>query len=1266
MEIVQRFRQQNNITTLPAVYSYGQSDFLHRFFVNFVLNGETHSRNIFNKKYNQLNKFILYRGSKLIANPSPKNGREQHSTFSKLTVVRRFLLLREGSIIGTIFFLFFSFSAFAQIQTSTIKSNELKTQSNLRTKQFINFNADTLYLDTLTILPSSLIIDDLLNNKQLDSTDFRLENTYLLNLKNQAFAKLQIKYRVFPMDLEFVTVRKDSTWRGLDDVRKDNFEYNPYAANQGIIEAPGLSYNGSFERGISFGNNQDLVVNSTFNLQMAGKLGDDIEILGAISDNNIPLQAEGNTQQLNEFDRLFIQLRRNNVKLTAGDYELKRPDAYFLNYYKKLQGLTFEGEFDVGKGKLTNSTSAAISRGRFGRNQLPIQEGNQGPYKLLGNDGELFIIVLSGTEKVFLDGQLLTRGQQNDYIIDYNRGEITFTPNRLITKDVRVLVEFEYTNNEYQRSLLAMNLGYETEKMRLHFNAYNEQDGRTPTIQGTLSEVQQQALGNISDDVGSAFVTSIDTAAFRSDRILYKMVDTVINGLLFDSILVFSTNEDSAFFEASFTEVGLGNGNYIRVQSSANGTVFQWIAPDLTTGQPQGTHEPIVKLVAPNQQQMFAFGGEYQLTKNSKIRSEIALSNRDLNRLSNVQSSDNLGLGFNLGYENRLEFGSDDSTKVKKNELTLATNYEFIQRTFNPLNPYRKREFARDWNVSGLENTDEHIITAGFTLKNRTFGSLKYDFSTFLKDSLYNGFRNYAVFVSRPKSWDIRLEANHLRTDELAGTSTFFRPKFNIAKTFENLNNWQIGIYGEQEKNQRFGQNSDTLSATSFYYDLVRGYLKSPQKNDFQLTFNYQKRYDYLPLNTDFQEITEADDLNLEGEWKKGTASNLRFNLTYRNLYISDENLTEIEPQETYLGRIEYALNLKKGLVRANTTYQIGSGQEQKIQFNYIEVEAGQGVYTWIDRNQDSIKQVDEFEIAAFQDQANHIRVATFTNEFIRTNTVIFNQSVGLNPKAIWFNQKGFKKFLSKFTTQSAWQINRKVLISPDIVAWNPFQTEISDTALVSLTANVRHSVFFNRTNPKFGGEIGYFDNGNRVILTTGFESRSRQETFLKLRWNITKEVNFQFNANLGSLINDSELFNNRDYSIDFQEVEPEITLFAFDRSLRTSVKYRYKHSKNTLENTGETATAHEGKLELTYNRARKSSYRLNFSYVDVDFTGVPNTPVEFTMLEGLQNGQNFIWNLTFNRSIARNIQLLISYEGRKTGAANVIHVGRASVRASF
>ncbi|MBK7684160.1 MAG: hypothetical protein IPJ26_17650 [Bacteroidetes bacterium] len=97
----------------------------------------------------------------------------------------------------------------------------------------------------------------------------------------------------------------------------------------------GLTRSGSISRGISIGNNQDAVVNSSLNLQIAGKIAGNIEILAAITDENIPVQADGNTQQLQEFDRVFIQLNNDKHKLIAGDYDVKNPDGYFCGISKR-------------------------------------------------------------------------------------------------------------------------------------------------------------------------------------------------------------------------------------------------------------------------------------------------------------------------------------------------------------------------------------------------------------------------------------------------------------------------------------------------------------------------------------------------------------------------------------------------------------------------------------------------------------------------------------------------------------------------------------------------------------------------------------------------------------------------------------------------------------------------------------------------------------------------------------------------------------------
>ena len=46
----------------------------------------------------------------------------------------------------------------------------------------------------------------------------------------------------------------------------------------------------------------------------------------------------------------------------------------------------------------------------------------QGPYQLTGLNGERDIIVLAGTEKVFLDGIEMIRGENNDYNTSYRDG----------------------------------------------------------------------------------------------------------------------------------------------------------------------------------------------------------------------------------------------------------------------------------------------------------------------------------------------------------------------------------------------------------------------------------------------------------------------------------------------------------------------------------------------------------------------------------------------------------------------------------------------------------------------------------------------------------------------------------------------------------------------------------------------------------------------------------------------------------------------------
>jgi hypothetical protein len=60
------------------------------------------------------------------------------------------------------------------------------------------------------------------------------------------------------------------------------------------------------------------------------------------------------------------------------------------------------------------------------------------------------------------------------------------------------------------------------------------------------------------------------------------------------------------------------------------------------------------------------------------------------------------------------------------------------------------------------------------------------------------------------------------------------------------------------------------------------------------------------------------------------------------------------------------------------------------------------------------------------------------------------------------------------------------------------------------------------------------------------------------------------------------------------------------------------------------------------------------------------NTALSFEMLESLHAGENITWGVSWQRNLSNNMQLSITYDGRKSETTKVIHVGGAQVRAYF
>jgi len=1125
-------------------------------------------------------------------------------------------------------------------------------QTTTRYKFFVH-PKDTMILDSLSIFPGTLKL--YCGNSLLSSDQFQVDYASSRVILKNSCDSIVAHYRVLGGNFgRFYFMRDTSTIYTLNKGEREDFMIQPTNDPFELMGASGLKKSGSISRGVAFGNRQDLSVNSSLNLELSGYVAPNLQVLASVTDNNLPIQPEGNTNKLQEFDQVFIQLFNDQFKLTLGDFWISKPEGYFLTYKKRGQGLTGEYYWKKDKsGHIRSQVSGALSKGKFNRQIVQGVEGNQGPYRLRGNENEPFIIVLSGTERVYIDGKLLTRGQEYDYTIDYNTAELTFTAKNLITKDIRIVVEFQYSDQNYARSLFQFATEGTSKKLDWWVNAYSEQDAKNQPLQQNLTDAQKLLLSQVGDRLELARSVVIDSTGFSENLVMYRMLDS----LGYDSVLVASVDPNLAVYKVNFTYVGPGKGDYVFQKFNALGRVYKWVAP--VAGISQGDHAPVNILITPKQQQLLSLGARYRFTDRIKMEVELARSKLDLNTFSSFDRTDDFGHALHIKVDQERKFGKDS---IPKWLWRNAAEVEVLDPYFKPIEQYRAVEYDRDWNTRGQGYTGNQILTQFSTgIRHTQFGGWILSGQQYKIGADFDGYRALLQSNFKANGWVILGDASVLAASDSAQGNTFIRHKFDVSKQWKKL---RVGVKDDQEWNQFSMQNGQFSNRSYSFFDIA-GYLAIGDTSNGELKLSYRERFDGKTDTNMWVQVAKARTWSLEWLQKSWKNQRLLVVANYRELDVKDSVLLPQKPENTTNGRIDHEIRLWNNVVNLTTFYEAGAGLEQKREFLYIKVNDGQGVYTWIDYNGDGVKDLNEFEIAAFVDQASYIRVFTPSNAYTKTFSNEYNQTLNLRPERVWGSEEGWKGVLARFSTQSRFRIQRKTNELDGLTAYNPFASRLQDSTLISTSSNQKHTLFFNRTNTIFGAEYSYQRVASKIQLATGFDGRFNESHDINARINVRKQWTVQTNFERGIKTSFVDYTTGRNYALSYWNNKNAL-VFQPNTSLRLSLENRFSYKQNAPEFGTEFARITDFGLAAKFNQAAKGSLQGQVNFIRIQFDGNANSPLGFELLEALKPGDNMVWTFGYQRTLSKNLQLSIQYNGRKSPTTPAIHAGGMEVKAFF
>ncbi len=1025
-----------------------------------------------------------------------------------------------------------------------------------------------------------------------------------------------------------------------------------------------LKKSGSLVRGFQIGNNQDLTLNSGLNLQLSGYITPKVKIVAALTDQSTPIQPEGNTATLREVDRVFVRLEAPRIGGTLGDFNLNITGGQFGRVERKLQGLTMNGT--VWGSQIT--TIYGTSRGTYHTNRFLGQEGHQGPYQLRGKNGEREIVVLAGTERVYVDGQLMQRGENNDYIIDYGLAQVTFTRNRLITSENQIEIDFEYTSfrQQFSKNFAGFQWRSRQENRPLFYDlrVFREWDDLNNPLDGAppLNDEQKTVLKLAGDDPLKAATSGVEFVGQGNGN--YVQRDTVIAGSTYRYFKY--VGDGLGDFRIAFSGVGPGKGDYVRERIG----IYRYVGPG------RGDYLPLRLLPLPSQQLFVNLQTRYQLGKHVKLEGEFAISQRDENVFSPIGDEDNQGGAWDV----RIAYqpSARKTSTFNWQQLALGVHlrrrdatFQQMTRQFQPLYEYR-------WNtVNPLTSNREDMKNLQFQWQPTTTTWLKGEWGINAIGGSQESQRQRLEGQIQQGPWPgvaflrelILTRAKTLESQWLRQSVQLWLPW----KRFKPEYRWQM--------EDRWLQENDR-SQTGFFFTnhQLKVTIGKLFAMNWQTIARLREDYLYHPDKPGMR-LKQATTRTIEigGKLLKNRHWSGNFSFAFRDkqytpffLRLSADSIAQFRPDARFQDTTWQ--NRQSHLGRIALRYRSGGRWEASVDYRASsELEAlKEKVYVFVGQNRGNYRFDETLQEYVPDPNGDYVLFIVPTNRFQNATLLEGAFRYRLRPGRVLRGDAHWKRFWKDISLNGYVRVDEQNR-NPQfwriyLLDWRAFQ-DPNFTLRGQVTMN--QDIYYKERNSTWGL---VFRSRYRQSLFNQFLDNLNNEQ--RIYWSRSIQLRRRFQRGRYTLTLGAEQITNRRIVAAVATRNRDILSRIINAGLVYRPVYRWqfelkvqhgweqnRHPDNLLADRFVLAN-----MRVTYSVKSKARIFFNSELVQVTVTKNPfGRPVPYEMGKGKKEGISYNISLRMDYFVNKHVTVTAAYTGRMdAGFLRPIHLGQAEIRAYF